>query len=299
VVAATALALGSAALAGCGGAPASSTGPVSALGAENQYASVIAAIGGRYVTVASVLDNPNVDPHSFEVSTRVAREVAGAQLIVQNGLGYDAFMDDLESASAPAGRRVLVAQDLRGLSSGTFNPHLWYAPATMPVVARAIEHALAELRPSHAAYFASRLAAFTSSLAPWRAQVGAFRVAHHAVAAATTEPVADDLLAAMGISVRTPRQFEADVMNGVDPSPQDISSEERLISHHEVALFVYNEQVTDSLTASLRSLAVASHVPVVAVYETMPAGYNYPGWMRAETSAIVRALDDHVSTERL
>ena len=63
--------------AGCSGGLAATTKPgvVYAVGAENQYANVLSQIGGRYVQVSSILDNPNTDPHTFEASPTVAQEV--------------------------------------------------------------------------------------------------------------------------------------------------------------------------------------------------------------------------------
>jgi zinc/manganese transport system substrate-binding protein len=89
-------------------------------------------------------------------------------------------------------------------------------------------------------------------------------------------------------------------MNGVDPAPQDISLEASLFSSHKVKAFLYNQQVTDSLTTSFLAQAHRDHIPVVAVYETMPApGYDYQSWMLAETRALEKALADKTSTERL
>ena len=97
---------------------------------------MLGQIGGHYVNVSSILNNPNTDPHTFEASTSVAREVSEAQLIVQNGVGYDAFMNDIESASPNSNRKVIVAQHVLGLPDSTSNPHLWYSPKTMPAVAK-------------------------------------------------------------------------------------------------------------------------------------------------------------------
>ncbi len=289
-------------ISGCGATGATSTPPgvIAAVGAENQYADVLSQIGGRYVRVSSVLDNPNTDPHTFESSPSVASEVSAARLVVQNGLGYDTFMTKIEAASPDPGRRVIVVQDLLGLPDATANPHLWYSPTTMPVVAKAMASALASLEPAHAAYFHANLQTFDQSLTPWTSAIAAFKAADHGVAAATTEPVADDLLAAMGIDVLTPWRFQADVMNGVDPSPQDVSLENDLLTGHRVAVFCYNQQVADSLTTSVRSAATKAGVPVVGVYETMPTpGYDYQTWMEAEVRAIERAVDHGVSTRRL
>ena len=73
-----------------------------------------------------------------------------------------------------------------------------------------------------------------------------------------------------------------------------------LFTHHKVKAFVYNQQVTDSLTDSLLTLAHQNKIPVVGVYETMPTpGYDYQSWMLAEVEALRRAVADQVSTVRL
>ena len=88
-------------------------------------------------------------------------------------------------------------------------------------------------------------------------------------------------------------------MNGTDPSPQDVSTQNALFNSHNVKVFVYNQQVTDSLTQSFLSLAAKNGIPVVGVYETMPTGYHYQSWMVAEVEAMRKAVADKVSTEKL
>ena len=141
-------------LAACGSAAPSSPaapGVVHAVGAENQYANVIAQIGGRYVQVAAVESNPNTDPHNFEASPAVAQELAAAQLVVMNGLGYDNWAPNMLAASPARGRLVIDVQTLLALPDSTPNPHLWYDPATMPAVAGQVAVDLASLQPGHAA----------------------------------------------------------------------------------------------------------------------------------------------------
>ena len=148
--------------------------------------------------VSSILDNPNTDPHTFESSPDVAREVSRAQLIVQNGLGYDDFMTKMESAAPKRGRKVIVVQDLLGLPDSTPNPHLWYDPKTMPAVAKALGAALAAIEPSHASYFQANVQKFDASLDPWLSAIAAFKAKYGGTPVATTEPVADYLLAGHG-----------------------------------------------------------------------------------------------------
>jgi zinc/manganese transport system substrate-binding protein len=275
-------------------------GAIVAVGAENEYASVISQIGGRYARVTAILSNPGTDPHSFESSPDVARLVASAQLVVQNGAGYDSFMNKIEAATPDPGRAVIDVQKLLGLPDSTPNPHLWYSPATMPAVARAVAARLSALQPAHKAYFASRLAAFRTSLKPWLAAIARFKAAYPGTPVAVTEPVSDYLLQAAGARILTPFTFQADIMNGVDPSPQAIAAQDSLLREHKVKAFLYNRQVTSALTQSFLKAAARYGVPVVGVYETMPVpGYTYQSWMLAEVRALQKAVTTRTSTREL
>ena len=291
--------------AGCGSSgatsdAANSTAVIKAIGAENEYGNVLSQIGGRYVQVTSILNNPNTDPHTFEASPSVAAQISSADLVVQNGVGYDSWISRMEAAAPNSGRKVIVVQHLLGLPDSTPNPHLWYNPTTMPVVAKAMAGDLSALLPKHAAYFQANLKAFDRSLTPWLTAIANFKAKYPGVKVATTEPVADYLLQAMGASNLTPFTFQADIMNGVDPAPQDIAKVNAFFTQHTVRAFVYNQQVVSSLTTSIRDTAIKAKVPVVGVYETMPTpGYNYQSWMLAEVNAITKAVADKISTQKL
>ncbi len=274
-------------------------GPVRAIGIENQYADVIAQIGGRYVQVSAIETDPNTDPHSFEASPGIAGQIAGADLIVENGLGYDDWADKMIGATERPARLVINVQHLLGLPDDTPNPHLWYGTDTMPAVAAAVAKALGRLAPAQAAYFQANVVKFNASLEPWRDAMAAFKTAYPGVAMAVTEPVGDYLLQAVGADIMTPFTLQAAIMNGTDPSPQDVAAQNALFTGHRVKVFVYNQQVTDPLTQSFLNLAKANGVPVVGVYETMPAGYNYQDWMLAEVAALRHAVAAGVSTETL
>ncbi|MHB1539420.1 MAG: metal ABC transporter solute-binding protein, Zn/Mn family [Solirubrobacteraceae bacterium] len=292
-----------ASLGGCGvGAVRHQQGTIIAVGAESQYANVISQVGGRYVHVSAIMSNPNTDPHSFEASPSVAATVSAAGLVVQNGAGYDAFMNKIESAGGAASqssRKVIDVQKLLGLPDYIANPHLWYAPRTMPAVAHALAADLSRLQPAHAVYFHRNERAFDSSLQPWRAALARFAASHPHTRVATTEPVGDYMLQAAGVEDLTPASLQADVMNGVDPAPQAVTLQQQLLSRHRVAAFLYNQQVTDPLTASFLQTAKQAGIPVVGLYETMPAGYDYQRWMLAELRALERAVARGVSTEKL
>ena len=293
--------LASACTSGPAAAPSAGSGDaIVAVGAENEYASVIQQIGGMYVRTSAIMSNPNTDPHTFEASTSVARQISSAQLVVQNGLGYDTFMTTIEDAVPDSSRKVIDVQKLLGLPDSTPNPHLWYRPATMPAVASAIATDLASIQPAHASYFRARVHAFDSSLTAWNQAIAAFRARYPGTPVAVTEPVADYLLQAVGAEIMTPFPFQADIMNGVDPSAQDVAVERNLFTQHKVRVFLYNQQVTDTLTQSFIALAQRNGIPVVGVYETMPEpGYDYQSWMLAETRALQQAVASKKSAEKL
>jgi zinc/manganese transport system substrate-binding protein len=285
---------------GSAAAAGGSSGVIVAVGAENEYANVISQIGGKDVKVSAIESNPNTDPHTFEASPSVAKEVSAAQVVVQNGVGYDTYMNNIEAASPNSSRKVIDVQTLLGLPNSTPNPHLWYKPTTMPAVAKALVSDLSALQPAHSAYFQANAARFDNSLKPWYAALAAFAKRYPKTPVATTEPVGDYMLEAAGTVNETPFPLQADIMNGVDPAPQAVTLQDALFSKHLVKVFVYNQQVTDSLTASFLADAQKYGIPVVGVYETMPTpGYDYQSWMLAEVNALQKAVADKISTQKL
>ncbi|MDR3522024.1 MAG: zinc ABC transporter substrate-binding protein [Acidocella sp.] len=273
---------------------------IKAIGVENQYADVISQVGGQYVQVSAIETDPNTDPHSFEASPKIVAQIAAADLMVENGLGYDDWADKMLAATPSAKRQVINVQQLRGLPDSTPNPHLWYDPATMPAVAKAVAADLAALQPAHATYFQANAAQFIASLKPWLTALAAFKADFPNTQVAVTEPVGDYMLQAAGTNILTPFSLQAAIMNGTDPSPQDVTTQNALFTSHQVKVFVYNQQVTDPLTDSFLSQARQNGVPIVGVYETMPTpGYHYQSWMLSEVVALRKAVTDKVSTETL
>jgi len=274
--------------------------PIQAVGAENQYANIITQIGGPYVTVTAIESDPNTDPHSFEINPAIAAKLANADLVIENGLGYDDWADKLVAATQTPTRKTINVQHLLNLPDSTPNPHLWYRADTMPKVAQAITADLSTLDPTHAAYYQAQNQKFIASMAPIAKAVQNFRTNYAGTKIAVTEPVGNYLLESLGLTIVTPFSLQAAIMNGTDPAPQDISLQNSLFTSHTAKIFVYNEQVTDPQTESFLSSAEQNGIPVVGVYETMPApGYTYQSWMLAEINALTAALETQKSTETL
>lgn len=285
-------------ISGCGSAAGqvSTAKLVYAVGAENEYSNVIQQIGGRYVKATGIMSNPTTDPHTYEASTADASLVSKATLVVQNGVGYDSFMNHLEAASPNSHRTVITVGLALGYGATTKNPHLWYNPKTMPKVAQLIGKALSKKIPSERAYFEHRVTVFDKALKSYDTALAQLKSAYAGAGVAVTEPVADYLLQAAGMKIKTPWTFQAAIMNGTDPSPQDVQIEDNLLKKNRVKVLVYNHQAVDSTTDALLSIARTHHIPVVGVYETMPLHYSYQQWMTAEVHAVLKALKYGKST---
>ncbi len=263
-------------------------GRIEVVAAENFYGNVAQQIGGDRVSVVSILHNPDQDPHLFEVSPAVIRQVAAAQVVVYNGAGYDPWVEQILSATAKPGRVAVVAADLTHRKSGD-NPHLWYDPATMPAVARALATALSAADPPHKDDYAARLTTFLASLAPLDAKIAAIRDKYAGAVVTATEPVFGNMAQALNLTMANER-FQLAVMNDTEPSARDIAAFERDLKDRKVRVLFYNKQAPTKLVQHLIELARAAKIPVVGITETAPAGSSYQDWMLMQLDETQRAL---------
>lgn len=273
-----------------GPSPAGDAAPIAVLGTENFYADLLGQLGGARVTASSLLNDPNADPHAFESSPQDAALVADAQVVVVNGVGYDAFMDKLLAASPSSNRTVINVQQLLSLPDGS-NAHIWYDPATMPAVAAAVTTALDAIDPSNAFYFDARKALYLDSLKPLAAKIAEMKTRFGGAPVAFTEPVAGYLAQAIGLQVLTPEGFQKSIEDGTDPAPADVAGESDLLTAKKVKVLLYNSQVTSPITSQMHDLALANGIPVVGVAETIPPAYSdYVGWQLAQMNQLEQAL---------
>ena len=256
--------------------------------AENFYGDIALQVAGPDAVVTSILSNPDQDPHLFEASPSVARSLADARIVVANGIGYDPWIDKLLGASPAPGRVVITAAMLMHKHDGD-NPHLWYDPATMPAVARAVAAALTTADPAHAAEIADRLRSVLASFAPIDARVAALHSRLAGIPVTATEPVFGLMASALGLVVRNER-FARAVMNDTEPSASDVAAFERDLVLHRVKLFLYNSQTSNAAAKRLMRIARESGVPVVGVTETEPPGTSYQQWMLTQLDAVTAAL---------
>ncbi len=257
--------------------------------AENFYGDVAGQLAGPGWAVTSVLSNPDEDPHLFEASPSIVRSLSAARIAVFNGADYDPWMDKLLSAAGSGSRQEVVAARLTGHRPGD-NPHLWYDPATMAAVARAVSADLAAADPAHRQDYDTRLDRFLRSLEPIDRKVQALRTRYAGLPVTATEPVFGYMAAALGLVMRNQR-FQIAVMNNTEPSAGDVAAMENDLRGRKVRLFIYNSQATDSAAERLLGIARTARIPVLGVTETEPRGAaSYQDWILGQLDALDHAL---------
>jgi zinc/manganese transport system substrate-binding protein len=263
-------------------------GKIAVVAAENFYGDIARQIGGDRVTVVSIMNNPDQDPHLFETSPGIVRQIAGAQLAIVNGADYDPWMEKLIAAAPQPNRKVIVAAELVHKKAGD-NPHLWYDPATMPAVAKAITAALSSADPAHKSDYAARLASFLASLKPINDKIAAIRGKFAGAPVTASEPVFGYMAQALGLKMRN-ESFQLSVMNDTEPSARDIAAFEQDLKDHKVRVLFYNKQAASKIVQHLVELARAGKIPVVGVTETAPPDLSYQDWMLGQLGDTGKAL---------
>lgn len=269
----------------------SSNGKVKITATTDFYGEVAKKVAGNKGDVTSVITNPNVDPHDYEPTTKVAKDLTGSKLVIANGIGYDGWMDKLMNGNKKADY-IKVGEDLMNKKSGD-NPHLWYNPKTMPKLANTIAAKLGKIQPKNKQYFKKNAKKYIASLKPVNTKISKLKEVSTKSKnknVYVSEPVFDYALKAMGFKVGNP-QFENDTEKDIDPSPQTIRSMQNGIKNHKVAFFVYNSQVDDKTVNNLVSLAHKNNVPVLKVTETLPNGKNYKTWMLSQYNNLLNILE--------
>jgi zinc/manganese transport system substrate-binding protein len=263
-------------------------GKLSVVAAENFYGDVARQIGGDDAAVASVMSNPDQDPHLFETTPGVVKQIASAQIVILNGADYDPWMDKLLKASPKPGRTAIVVADLVGKKAGD-NPHLWYDPGTMPAAAKALAEAFAKADPAHKDDYAARLKTFLTSLTAINERIAAIRGKFAGAPVTASEPVFGYMAGALGLKMRNER-FQLSVMNDTEPSARDFAAFEDDLKTHKVRIMFYNKQASSKTVQHLVDIARAAKIPVVGVTETAPSGLLYQEWMLTQLNETEKAL---------
>jgi zinc/manganese transport system substrate-binding protein len=287
-----------ASVAGCGGVPTSaSVRGVRVVPAENFWGSIARQLGGNRVTVTSIISNPAQDPHAYEPTAGDARTMAGAQLAIVNGVGYDPWASRLLASNRTDGRTVVDVGTLLGLHTGD-NPHRWYNPGDVTRVAAAVTAALKHLDPGHARYYAQRLQSFqTSALARYHALIATIRRRYAGVPVGASESIFALLAPALGLRLLTPPSFMRAISEGTEVTAADTATAERQITSRAIKVWIENRQNLTPEIQRLDGLARAAGIPIVTVTETLtPVTATFEQWQTSQLEALAAAL--HRVTKR-
>jgi zinc/manganese transport system substrate-binding protein len=303
------------ALAGCSSTPTadSEASGLQVVASTNVYGSIAESIGGYLVTVTSLITSAAQDPHSFEASAQDQLALSKADLVIENGGGYDPFIDTLLEASG-TDVPVVTASEASGLLEADgepaetstaeateddhaghdhiegFNEHVWYDFHGVGHVAEAIAAQLSSIDPDNAATYSANYDAFSAQIDTLEATAEGLHTTTEGLGVAITEPVPLYLLAEAGFTNKTPEAFSEAIEEGTDVAPATLQQTLALFSSNSVALLAYNSQTASAETEQVRSAAEAAGVPVVEFTETMPDGADYVSWMTDNLSAISAAL---------
>lgn len=304
-------------LAGCAGTAAgddAGDGKIVVVASTNVYGEIAQEIGGDLVDVTSIVTNESQDPHSFEPSARDQLAVSKADLVIENGGGYDAFIDALIDSSgteAPivtaveyshdwpenAGHDEESPDDDHAHDHGDhehvegFNEHVWYDPHTIAHVADAIAVELGELSPDDAEIFTANAEAFAGEVGGLEASLDEVGAAHGGDKVFVTEPVPVYLVEAAGLENVTPEKFSEAVEEGQDVAPATLLESLDVVKAGEVSVVITNTQTGGAETQQIVDEADGLGIPVIAFSETLPEGQTYMSWMQANIEALSAALD--------
>jgi zinc/manganese transport system substrate-binding protein len=266
-------------------------GQIHVVAAENFWGSIAAQVGGNRVQVTSIITNPATDPHDYEPNAQDARTIAGAQMVIVNGVGYDPWVPKLVAGNPVGGRVVLTVGNLVGVKPGD-NPHRWYSPANVRQVANAIAADYTKLDPKDAAYFRAQRTTFeTKGLAEYNTLIATIRRKYHGVAVGASESIFAPLEQALGLRLITPYAFLKAISEGTDPTAADKTTIDRQIAKKEIKLWVFNSQNSTPDVARLTEAARKRRIPVATITETMtPATASFEQWQVRQLKALAAAL---------
>jgi zinc/manganese transport system substrate-binding protein len=280
---------------------------VNVVASTSVYGDIVSSIGGDKVRVSSIINRTSQDPHSYEATTQDKLAVSKAELVVENGGGYDAFIDTLATDTGLDRGSVISAVDVSGLASESpaaaspdsaghthgstgLNEHVWYSLPAMSRLADAVAEKLGSLEPASAQMFRSNAAAFKDSLGGLETKLAAIKSSAGHAPVAVTEPVPLYLLEDAGLENETPAEYTAAIEEDADVPPAVLKTTVDLVASRGVRLLAYNTQTEGPQTAAVKKAAENAGVPVVNFSETLPDGQSYLQWMAGNVESIGKAL---------
>jgi zinc/manganese transport system substrate-binding protein len=269
----------------------SNSSVITVVAAENFWGSLAQQLGGTHVSVTSVINSPDADPHSYEASAADGRAIAAARLTIINGVGYDPWATKLVQANPSSTRTVLTVGELVGVGDGA-NPHRWYNPDNVRTVIDQITADYKAIDPADAAYFDDRHAAvLATSLKAYFDTISQIKAAYAGTPVGASESIFAMMAPALGLNLVTPPGFLTAITEGNDPSAADKSTIDAQIKGKQIKVYVYNSQNATPDVQAQVDAARANGIPVTTITETLtPAGASFQDWQVAQLIALKQAL---------
>jgi zinc/manganese transport system substrate-binding protein len=208
-----------------------------------------------------------------------------------NGIGYDAWADELIAANPVDGRVLVDVGDLVGIKRGG-NPHRWYSPVDVHRVIGEIVRGYTNLDPQGAAYFQRRQADFeTHGLGRYRQLIASLKRTYHGVRVGASESVFAPLAQALGLRLATPASFLQAIGEGTDPTASDVTTIDRQVETKQIEVWVVNSQNSTPDVQRITDAARRKGIPVATITETLaPASASFQAWQVRELHALATAL---------
>ena len=280
-------------IAGCGSADQQATGNdrLTVVASTDVWGSVARAVAGDAAEVKSIINDPSADPHAYESKPADAAEVTNADLVVFNGGGYDDFMPKILEAVGDKPTVEAFALETQQPADGALpNEHVWYDLSVAQSVAQQVADKLGQLDPGQAQQYTARAQAFRTEIDGLESKLASIARAHRGQQVAMTEPVAQYLITAAGLTDATPAEFLEAVEEETDPPAAAVAATKELFAQRQVRALVYNPQAETPVTSQIRAAAESTRIPVVTMTETMPENTDYRGWMSGQIDALSAAL---------
>ncbi len=261
--------------------------PIRVVTSLDFYGEAASAVAGKYGQVTSLINSAATDPHDYQPTTKQAKQVSQANLVIQNGLGYDHWLTSMVKATSAKQTVITVGSQVAGHHAGA-NEHVWYQPGVMAKLTSRLATAYGKLDPSHRAYYQARARAYRKQLAKLSAVIKQAKAnVTSGQKVAVSEPVFDYALKNLGYQI-IDSHFEKAIEDGNDPSPADIQQLQTAIKEGQIAFFVNNSQTSNTTVKNLVKLAKAHGVPVLNVTETKPDNQTYIEWLTSEYRQLIK-----------
>ena len=266
--------------------------PIRVATSLNFYGEVASAVAGKHGQVTSIINSEATDPHDFKATTKEAKEVSQANVIIENGLGYDGWLTKLVKSAGKEKQQIVVGTTVAKKKMGA-NEHVWYQPQTMAKLADVLAQRFGQLDPAHKAEFKQNAQAYQKKLNKLDKVIQASKqkVKANNSRVDVSEPVFNYALANLGYQINN-HHFAKAIEDGTDPSPKDIQEMKADMQNHRITFFVNNPQESSPVIKNLLKTAKENDIPVLNVAETKPDGKTYVQWMLDQYQALAMIQEE-------